>query len=328
MQICAEKSAGNLKMIFMENIYWIIITVIIFLVFLLYSNKKTSTNSKHKSIEKNNGSSTKKQTSTNKINEETLGIITLTQEETNRFINREIYDRTIGSEFLYICNTELDSLFEQAAEVLVIAQEGSTSLLQRNLRIGYNRASRIMEQLEYNKIVGPFESSKAREVYIKNKKELKIVLSKINLKDPKKVFFEENILPDKIDYINEKVEEYYEELHNEELKEQLRLEILAKEEEKRIRKKKEKLKREVIENLSESGLINRDDYITKKREPIPQDVQDKVWNRDGGRCVKCSSNENLEFDHIIPFSKGGSNTYRNLQLLCQKCNREKSNKIG
>ena len=44
--------------------------------------------------------------------------------------------------------------------------------------------------------------------------------------------------------------------------------------------------------------------------------------------VKCGSQENLEFDHIIPLSKGGSNTVRNIQLLCQKCNREKSNKIG
>ena len=61
---------------------------------------------------------------------------------------------------------------------------------------------------------------------------------------------------------------------------------------------------------------------------ISQEVKDKVWNRDGGKCVKCGSNENLEFDHIIPFSKGGGNTYRNIQLLCEPCNRTKSNKIG
>ena len=60
---------------------------------------------------------------------------------------------------------------------------------------------------------------------------------------------------------------------------------------------------------------------------IPQEVKDLVWKRDGGICVKCRSNLKLEFDHIIPFSKGGSNTYRNIQLLCEKCNREKSTKI-
>jgi hypothetical protein len=63
------------------------------------------------------------------------------------------------------------------------------------------------------------------------------------------------------------------------------------------------------------------------REPIPEEIRFSVWRRDGGKCVKCGSKKNLEFDHIIPFSKGGSNSERNLQLLCQKCNREKSNKI-
>jgi len=59
-----------------------------------------------------------------------------------------------------------DSLFEQAAEVLVIAQQGSASLLQRKLRIGYNRAGRIIDQLEAAGIVGQFEGSKARQVLV------------------------------------------------------------------------------------------------------------------------------------------------------------------
>ena len=66
----------------------------------------------------------------------------------------------------------------------------------------------------------------------------------------------------------------------------------------------------------------------KNSRRLTQKVKDKVWNRDGGKCVQCSSNENLEFDHIIPHSKGGANTYRNIQLLCEPCNRSKSAKIG
>jgi hypothetical protein len=66
----------------------------------------------------------------------------------------------------------------------------------------------------------------------------------------------------------------------------------------------------------------------KRSRTITQAVKDRVWNRDGGKCIQCGSNENLEFDHIIPFSKGGANTYRNIQLLCEPCNRSKSAKIG
>jgi 5-methylcytosine-specific restriction endonuclease McrA len=59
------------------------------------------------------------------------------------------------------------------------------------------------------------------------------------------------------------------------------------------------------------------------RQPIPDEVRVLVWQRDGGCCVKCGSQEGLEFDHIIPLSQGGSNTARNLQILCEKCNRSK-----
>lgn len=61
---------------------------------------------------------------------------------------------------------ERDKLFRQAAEVVVTAQQGSASLIQRKLKIGYNRAGRIIDQLEAAGIVGPFEGSKARQVLI------------------------------------------------------------------------------------------------------------------------------------------------------------------
>lgn len=70
-----------------------------------------------------------------------------------------------------------------------------------------------------------------------------------------------------------------------------------------------------------------DKPLKNKRETIPQNVKDKVWQRDNGMCVECGSKEKLEFDHIIPVVKGGSSTYRNIQLLCESCNRKKHDKI-
>lgn len=62
--------------------------------------------------------------------------------------------------------SERDSLFREAAEIIVTAQQGSASLLQRKLKLGYNRAGRLIDQLEAAGIVGPFEGSKARNVNI------------------------------------------------------------------------------------------------------------------------------------------------------------------
>lgn len=65
-----------------------------------------------------------------------------------------------------------------------------------------------------------------------------------------------------------------------------------------------------------------------RRQSIPQDVKLLVWQRDGGRCAECGSQDNLEYDHIIPLALGGSNTDRNLQLLCESCNRRKGPTLG
>lgn len=60
---------------------------------------------------------------------------------------------------------------------------------------------------------------------------------------------------------------------------------------------------------------------------IPQDVKLAVWQRDQGKCVQCGDSQYLEFDHIIPHSKGGANTVNNVQLLCRRCNLAKSDRI-
>ena len=69
------------------------------------------------------------------------------------------------------------------------------------------------------------------------------------------------------------------------------------------------------------------EVIEKRSRNISSKVKRDVWRRDYGKCVECGSQERLEYDHIIPFSKGGSNTARNIQILCEKCNRKKHNKI-
>ena len=58
---------------------------------------------------------------------------------------------------------------------------------------------------------------------------------------------------------------------------------------------------------------------------ISETTKKIVYTRDGGKCQCCGSSVDLEYDHIIPFSCGGSSDASNIQLLCEKCNRSKSN---
>lgn len=79
--------------------------------------------------------------------------------------------------------SERDELFEDAARIIVQNQQGSTSLLQRKLKLGYNRAGRIIDQLEAAGIVGPFEGSKAREVKVGNEMALEQFLKDLDAKN-------------------------------------------------------------------------------------------------------------------------------------------------
>jgi hypothetical protein len=82
---------------------------------------------------------------------------------------------------------------------------------------------------------------------------------------------------------------------------------------------------EKLKNKLETLNKNKDEAFP--RPAIPEAVRIEVWRRDSGQCVKCNSRENLEYDHIIPISKGGSNTTRKIELLCEACNRSKGANI-
>lgn len=92
------------------------------------------------------------------------------------------------------------------------------------------------------------------------------------------------------------------------------MEVLIKD---RVLQREKRVKRAV-------ARISTDQTIRPAgRQPIPDEVKMQIWQRDKGRCTRCGSQEDLEFDHIIPVAMGGSNTARNLQLLCENCNRSK-----
>ena len=78
---------------------------------------------------------------------------------------------------------ERDSLFEEAAHIVVQTQQGSTSMIQRKLKLGYNRAGRIIDQLEAAGIVGPFSGSKSREVKVTSEAALEQILRDLYNKD-------------------------------------------------------------------------------------------------------------------------------------------------
>ena len=90
----------------------------------------------------------------------------------------------------------------------------------------------------------------------------------------------------------------------------------------RLRQKERKLQN------ARARLSKGDVESSAVRQSIPDEVKIFVWRRDGGRCVKCGSRDKLEFDHLIPLALNGGNTARNLQLLCENCNRSKGGNLA
>lgn len=64
-----------------------------------------------------------------------------------------------------------------------------------------------------------------------------------------------------------------------------------------------------------------------RRGPIPRELRRAVWERDGGACVDCGSTFDLQWDHVIPFSKGGATNEANICVRCSACNLAKSDEI-
>lgn len=75
------------------------------------------------------------------------------------------------------------------------------------------------------------------------------------------------------------------------------------------------------------SLMNADEAGRPTRVPIPTELRRAVFERDGGRCVECGSNFDLQYDHLLPVAHGGATTLENLQLLCADCNRRKSDSL-
>ncbi len=108
--------------------------------------------------------------------EEIVAFISEQQGYPQPFLLPEYEDDSDGGQ-KNMAGGEKDPLFEEAAQIIVQTQQGSTSLLQRRMKLGYNRAGRLMDQLEMAGVVGPNAGSKAREVLIKTEMELQEVLN-------------------------------------------------------------------------------------------------------------------------------------------------------
>lgn len=75
------------------------------------------------------------------------------------------------------------------------------------------------------------------------------------------------------------------------------------------------------------SLMRSEEAGRPTRVPIATEIRRAVFERDGGRCVECEANFDLQYDHVLPVARGGATTVENLQLLCADCNRRKSDSI-
>jgi hypothetical protein len=97
----------------------------------------------------------------------------------------------------------------------------------------------------------------------------------------------------------------------------------------RERRRRRRLERAHAELAGESGAATAAGRgRSRRRHPIVREVRLAVWERDGGRCVACGADFELQFDHVIPVALGGADTVENLQVLCAPCNQRKGAAIA
>lgn len=274
-----------------------------------------------------------------------LNIVHLNEDGTNpREVNNTYTDANNNLENEYndefsLEKHKFDRQVWNAAVLFVKRQEASILLMQNELQIDKSLAVRIISQLETNNIVGPSTGgSKSRTVLVHSLEHLDHIFSFPNhssipedLKELEDYIFTlkkqyECIIEKRID---DKIEEIGTENRKRLKKKEIREKILDRQKKSLGKAAENELYNQIFKEMVNNNEID-ENFVTfsNNREMIPTDIMDAVWRRDGGKCVECGSDDSLEFDHIIPFSLGGATSYRNLQILCKKCNIKKSNHIG
>jgi hypothetical protein len=85
------------------------------------------------------------------------------------------------------------------------------------------------------------------------------------------------------------------------------------------------LKNLFLENYDYGHLLKTSEFIKTTRKAITESLRSQILERDGRKCCQCGSEENIQIDHILPFSIGGTTEESNLQCLCKACNSRKRN---
>ncbi|MCR9173461.1 MAG: HNH endonuclease [bacterium] len=221
-------------------------------------------------------------------------------------IKSKIFSTVAESEWLNMNLNEKLSTIESA--VLALEKEFEKQQLARQKEAEKRR--KLEEQKERERKEREELERKLEDERKKQNEEFEKKQKLIDLEKQKKIL-EEKRQQDKIAR-QERIDREY--------KERIKRDLLRKEREK-------ELASEAIKELEAEGKLSKDHFKKHDRKPIPSHIKQAVWKRDREQCVNCGSQKDLEFDHIVPVSKGGSNSLKNIQLLCLSCNRTKTNKI-